>query len=127
MAAGRACLATPSAASPAPPARRAPVNDGTGRRPGFLDDHAPYLRERWNSGCSNATPPWQEIRARGYLGGYGAVEGHVNRIIMWNLNCQVRGIAIARTIPMVGSVAVIGQAVRQWHGQSLGPGPRRGF
>jgi len=55
----------------------------------------------------------------------GSVEGRVNRIIMWNLDCQVRGVAIARTMPMMRSVAVIGQAVRQWHGQSLGPGPRR--
>jgi transposase len=44
------------------------VHDGTGRRASILDEHAPYLRERWNSGCTNATLLWQEIRARGYQG-----------------------------------------------------------
>ena len=39
-------------------------------RPSILDEHEPYLRERWNSGCTNAAQLWREIRARGYRGGY---------------------------------------------------------
>ncbi len=35
------------------------VNDGTGRRPSILDEHVPYLRERWNSRCTNAAQLWQ--------------------------------------------------------------------
>jgi hypothetical protein len=42
-------------------------NDGTGRRPSILDEHEPYLRERWNAGCTNAAVLWQEIRDRGCL------------------------------------------------------------
>ncbi len=30
------------------------VNDGTGRQAGIPDEHEPYLRERWNAGCTNA-------------------------------------------------------------------------
>ena len=55
------------------------VNDGTGRQPSILDEHAPYLRERWNSGCSNAALLWQEIRARGYPGGYSQVRDYLAR------------------------------------------------
>jgi len=44
------------------------VRDGTGRRPSILDEHIPYLRDRWNSGCTNAVQLWQEIRDRGYPG-----------------------------------------------------------
>jgi hypothetical protein len=28
------------------------VNDGTGRQASILDEHAAYLRERWNSGVT---------------------------------------------------------------------------
>ena len=55
------------------------VNDGTGRQPSILDEHALYLRERWNSGCSNATLLWQEIRARGYPGGYSQGRDYLAR------------------------------------------------
>jgi transposase len=34
------------------------VNDGTGRRASILDEHADYLRERWNAGCTNAARLW---------------------------------------------------------------------
>ena len=44
------------------------VHDGTGKRDSILDEHAAYLRERWNAGCTNAAQLWQEIRAR-YPGG----------------------------------------------------------
>jgi transposase len=53
------------------------VNDGTGRQPSILGEHAPYLRERWNSGARNATLLWQEIRARGYPGGYSQVRDYL--------------------------------------------------
>ena len=49
------------------------VHDGTGRRPSMLQDYEPYLRERWNAGCADAARLWQEIRARGYPGGYSLV------------------------------------------------------
>ena len=53
------------------------VHDGTGRRPGILDDYQPYLRDRWNAGCTNATQLWHEIRARGYQGGYSHVRDYL--------------------------------------------------
>jgi hypothetical protein len=34
----------------------------------ILHDYEVYLRERWNSGCTNAIMPWREIRARPYPG-----------------------------------------------------------
>jgi len=44
------------------------VRDRAPRSLGILHDYEPYLRERQNSGCANATTPWQEIRARGCSG-----------------------------------------------------------
>jgi transposase len=55
------------------------VNDGTGRRASILDEHAPYLRERWNSGCTNAAQLWQEIRDRGYPGSRRQVRDYLAR------------------------------------------------
>ena len=55
------------------------VNDGTGRRPSILDEHEAYLRERWNSGCTNAAQLWQEIRDRGYPGSYRQVRDYLAR------------------------------------------------
>jgi transposase len=55
------------------------VHDGTGRRASILDGHEPYLRERWNSGCTNAALLWQEIRARGYQGSRRQVRGYLAR------------------------------------------------
>jgi transposase len=55
------------------------VHDGTGRRASILDEHAPYLHERWNSGCTNAALLWQEIRARGYQGSTRQVRGYLAR------------------------------------------------
>ena len=63
------------AASPEEPL----VNDGTGRRASILDDHVSYLRERWNSGCTNAALPWQEIRDQGYTGSCRQVRGYLAR------------------------------------------------
>ena len=56
------------------------AGDGTGRRPSILDEHAPYLQQRWNSGCTNAALLWQEIRARGYQGSRRQVRGYLARL-----------------------------------------------
>ena len=53
--------------------------DGTGRRPSMLQDYEPYLRERWNSGCTNAAQLWREIRALGYPGSCRGVRGYLAR------------------------------------------------
>jgi transposase len=47
------------------------------RRPATtsITPHLPYLRERWAAGCHNADRLWQELRARGFDGGYGVVAG----------------------------------------------------
>ena len=44
------------------------ASDGTGRQPSILDEHAAYLAERWNAGCTNAARLHQEFRDRGYRG-----------------------------------------------------------
>lgn len=44
-----------------------------GGRPGILDEHKPYLHERWNAGCTNVLQLHAEITARGYRGSYGTV------------------------------------------------------
>jgi transposase len=53
--------------------------DGTGQRASILDEHAPYLHQRWNSGCTNAALLWREIRARGYQGSCRQVRGYLAR------------------------------------------------
>ncbi|WP_144387190.1 transposase [Streptomyces sp. SAJ15] len=45
--------------------------------PTKLDDFKPYLDERWSEGCTNAWTLWEEITARGYKGGYGAVRAYI--------------------------------------------------
>jgi transposase len=55
------------------------VNDGTGRRASILDKHVPYLRERWNSGCTNAAQLWKEIRDHGYTGSCRQVRSYLAR------------------------------------------------
>jgi transposase len=55
------------------------VNDGTGRQPSILDEHAAYLRERWNAGCTNAAQLHQELRDRGYQGGPAYVRQYLAR------------------------------------------------
>ncbi|MFE4666019.1 transposase [Streptomyces sp. NPDC056716] len=47
-------------------------------RPTLLDDFRPYLDERWSEGCTNAWTLWEEITARGYRGGYGAVRAYLS-------------------------------------------------
>jgi transposase len=53
------------------------VRDGTGRKASALDGYEPYLRERWNSGCTNAAVLHQEIRDRGYPGSVRSVRRHL--------------------------------------------------
>ena len=48
-----------------------------GGRPSLLDDHKPYLHQRWNEGCTNVRQLHAELRERGYKGGYGTVRGYV--------------------------------------------------
>jgi transposase len=55
------------------------VNDGTGRQASILDEHEAYLRERWNSGCTNAAQLWAELRGRGYQGGPTYVRQYLAR------------------------------------------------
>ena len=54
-----------------------PVNDGTGRRRSMLDDYHPYLRQRWNEGCTDAAALWRELRERGYPAGYSRVRDYL--------------------------------------------------
>jgi transposase len=53
------------------------AGDGTGRRPSMVEEYAPYLHQRWNAGCTDATRLWREIHARGYRGGYSRVRDYL--------------------------------------------------
>ena len=48
-----------------------------GGRPSLLDDHKPYLHQRWNEGCANVRQLHAELRERGYRGSYGTVRDYV--------------------------------------------------
>jgi transposase len=48
-----------------------------GGRPSLLDDHKPYLHQRWNQGCTNVRQLHAELRDRGYRGGYGTIRLYV--------------------------------------------------
>ena len=52
----------------------AKVKDG---RPSLLDDHKPYLHQRWNEGCTSVRQLHAELRERGYKGGYGTIRDYV--------------------------------------------------
>jgi hypothetical protein len=54
------------------------VHNGTGRRPSLLEEFKPYLHQRWNEGCTNATHLFTEIRARGYRGGIKIVLNYLH-------------------------------------------------
>ena len=45
--------------------------------PSKLDDHTPYLHQRWNSGCTNICQLHREITARGYRGSYATVYAYL--------------------------------------------------
>ena len=46
-------------------------------RPTLFTPYETYLRRRWAEGCHAATVLWQEVRARGFRGGYSAFAGHL--------------------------------------------------
>ena len=52
----------------------AKIRDG---RPSLLDDHKPYLHQRWNEGCTNVRQLHAELRERGYKGGYGTIRDYM--------------------------------------------------
>ncbi|GAT71368.1 transposase [Planomonospora sphaerica] len=54
------------------------VRNGTGRRPKNLEPFAPYLRQRWEEGCTNAERLYQEITAMGYRGKSTALRTYVH-------------------------------------------------
>ncbi|MBF6592167.1 MAG: ISL3 family transposase [Ktedonobacterales bacterium] len=54
---------------------RAPRRGG----PTLLTPFEPFLRERWNAGCHNATQLWRELRERGFTGRYGIVALHLHQ------------------------------------------------
>ncbi|WP_433754631.1 ISL3 family transposase [Nocardia sp. CA-135398] len=43
------------------------------KRGSALDDHTPYLRQRWDEGCTNALRLLEEVRERGYTGSHRSV------------------------------------------------------
>jgi hypothetical protein len=47
--------------------------------PGILEPFKPYLRERWNAGCTNAAALFSEITARGYRGDQNVVRQHLRQ------------------------------------------------
>ena len=52
----------------------AKVKDG---RPSLLDEHKPYLHQRWNEGCTNVRQLHAELKERGYKGSYGTIRDYV--------------------------------------------------
>jgi transposase len=48
-------------------------------QPTLFTPYEAYLRRRWAEGCRTATVLWQEVRARGFRGGYSAFAGHLKR------------------------------------------------
>jgi hypothetical protein len=46
-------------------------------RPSLLDEHKPYLHQRWNQGCTNVRQLHAELRERSYRGGYGTIRDYV--------------------------------------------------
>jgi Transposase len=52
------------------------LGDSPVPRPGLLDPHLPYLRERWDEGCHRAEKLYEEIHARGYRGSLRTLRRH---------------------------------------------------
>jgi transposase len=50
------------------------VKDG---RPSILDEHKPYLHQRWNQGCANVIQLHAELKERGYKGSYGTIRDYM--------------------------------------------------
>ena len=60
--------------------RAASVDEVAGTLTGWpskLDDHKPFLHQRWNSGCTNIGQLHREITERGYRGSYGTVYAYL--------------------------------------------------
>lgn len=51
-----------------------------GRRPSLLDQHKPYLDQRWAQGATSGRQLHREITARGYAGGYGLVRTYLEAL-----------------------------------------------
>ncbi|MGW9431337.1 transposase [Streptomyces decoyicus] len=47
-------------------------------RPSVLDDHKPYLDDRWYEGCANTRKLWEEIVPLGYKGSYQQVRAYLH-------------------------------------------------
>ncbi len=52
----------------------AKIRDG---RQSLLDDHKPYLHQRWNEGCTNVRQLHAELRERGFKGGSGTIRDYM--------------------------------------------------
>ena len=50
----------------------------TGRRDSLIDAFRPYLHQRWNEGCTDATVLYQEIRQLGFTGSDKTVRRYVH-------------------------------------------------
>jgi transposase len=48
--------------------------------PGQLDPYIPYLLERWDAGCHNATQLWRELCTQGYVYSHALVHSYVARL-----------------------------------------------
>jgi transposase len=77
------------------------VHDGTGRRASILGEHKACLRERWNSGCTDAAVLHRELRARGYPSGYSLIRDYL---------ASLRGAAMPAPAPAVPKA----RAVTRW-------------
>jgi len=50
------------------------------RRPGLLDPHEEYLRQRWDAGCQNVAQLFRELRERGYTGSHSHLR---HSLVQW--------------------------------------------
>jgi transposase len=56
------------------------VHNGTGYRTSILEEYKPYLHQRWDHGCRNATHLYTELTARGYTGGATIVRDYLRQL-----------------------------------------------
>ncbi|MFD0850628.1 transposase, partial [Actinomadura adrarensis] len=62
----------------ATPEDLAPARDG--RRGSRVDPFLPYLHQRWNQGCTDASRLFVEIRERGFTGSQRTVRRHLQQV-----------------------------------------------